>query len=194
MALKTKYSPLQHFSLENIYTAFGGLSPRNKIVALAVVGLVVILIIFLPLSLFSGKVSSLQKEIRSSQKGFDQVADKIAEYQRVQADIAALEQAFAGASGSLTSRVEGLARQAGLTVDQLREKAPQETDFFEVNSVEVKLSGVSLQQLVDFLLTLENEKTAPMRVRRIDIKPKNNNRQVLDVTCEVATFALKKET
>lgn len=194
MALKTKYSPLQHFSMENIYTSFSGLSPRNKIVALVIVVLAVILVLFLPLSLFSGKISSLKKDIRASQKGSDQVIDKMAEYQKVKEEIETLEQSFGGTGGSLTSRVEGLARQAGMNVDQLREKPPQETDFLEITSVEVKLSAVSLQQLVDFLSSIEGEKTSPMRVRRIDIKPKNNNRQLLDVTCEVATFILRKET
>ena len=193
MALKTKYSPLQNFSMTNLFTAVAGLSPRNKIVAVGVAGLLIVLILFLPLSLLSGKVGSLRKDIAASQKGYSQVVDKIAEYERIKADIAALENRFGQTAGSLTSRVENIAKQSNLTVDQLREKAPQETDYFEINSVEVKLSNVSLSQLMEFLYNLENEKTAPMRVKRIEIKPKTNNRQILDVSCDVATYILKKE-
>ena len=36
MALKLKYSPLQKMSLENLYTAYTNLSPRNRLVALGV--------------------------------------------------------------------------------------------------------------------------------------------------------------
>jgi hypothetical protein len=194
MALKTKYSPLQHFSVENLFAAFGGLSQRNKIVALATVGFLFFMILFLPISLFSGKVNSLRREVTTAQKAYSQVSDKVAEYQKARDEITALESQFgSGTAGSLTSRVEGLAKDQGITVDQMREKAPQETDYMEINSIEVKLSNISLSQLLDFIYNLENDKTSPMRVRRIEIKPKSGNRQQLDVSCDVATFVLKKE-
>lgn len=193
MALKTKYSPLQHFSLDNLFTAFGELSPRNKILSLGVVGLVAVLILFLPISLISRKVASLKKEIASSQKAYAQVVDKIADYERARAEISELEKRFGGGGGSLSTRVETVAKQSGITVDQVREKPPQETDFLEINGIEVKLSGVSISQLMEFLYNLEHDKTSPMSLRRIQVKPKFSNRQLLDVSCEVATVVLKKE-
>jgi len=193
MALKTRYSPLQHFSLDNFFTTIGELSPRNKVVAMAIAGAALVLTLFLPLSLVSGKVGSLKKEITSGQKGYKQVVDKIADYEAIRAEMTALEGKFGRPAGSLTSRIDGVARQAGLNVDQLKEKAPQETDFLEINSIEVKLSGVNLPQLMEFLYNVENDKASPMRVRRLQVKPKFANRQLLDVNLEVATFILKKE-
>jgi type II secretory pathway component PulM len=193
MALKTRYSPLQHFSVANLFGALGELSPRNKAMALGLAGLAVLLILLLPFSLVSGKIRSLKKEIASAQKGYAQVVEKIAAYEKIRTETAALEQKFSRPPGSLTSRVDAVARQAGLNVDQLKEKAPQETDYLEIDSIEVKLSGVGLQQLMEFLYHLENDRTSPMRVRRIQIKPKSANRQLLDVNLEVATFILKKE-
>jgi hypothetical protein len=193
MALKTRYSPLAKLSVDNVMTAFGELSPPRKLIALGAVVAVLALILFLPLSLLSGKVSSLKKDIAGAQKGAIQVADKIAEYRRVKAETDALEARFGRAGGSLTTRIENAAKQANLTVDQVKEKAPTETDYLEVNSLEVKLSNVGLTALLDLLYNLENDKTAPMRIRRIQVKPKNNNRQILDVSFEVATFAVKKE-
>ncbi|HSA58690.1 MAG TPA: hypothetical protein VLJ37_03295 [bacterium] len=193
MALKTRYSPLQHFSLDNVLTAFGELSPPKKFLALAAVAALLALILFLPLSLLSGKVSSLKKDITSAQKGATQVADKIAEYRRIKAEADALEGRFGRAGGSLTTRIESIAKQSDLTVDQVKEKAPTETDYLEINSLEVKLSNVGLTALLEFLYNLENDKSSPMRIRRIQIKPKGNNRQILDVSFEVATFAVKKE-
>lgn len=193
MALKTKYSPLQHFSLDNLFMAFAELSPPRKIVVLGGIVLVLVLILFLPISLISGKVSSLKKDIANAQKNYAQVEDKIAEYQRTKAAIDAIESRFGKPSGALTTRIENAAKQNGMNVDQVKEKAPQETDYLEINSLEVKLSNVALSQLMEFLFSLENDKTSPMRVRRIEIKPKNNNRQILDVSFEVATFSVKKE-
>lgn len=194
MALKTKYSPLQHFSMENVLTAFGDQPPRNKLFSVIIIAVIVALILFLPLSLFSGKVSSLHKEITNAQKSYGQVANKLSEYARVKGDLAELDRQFGRSAGPLTGRIDAMAKQAGLTVDQLTEKPAQETDYLEVNSVEMKLSNVSLSQLMEFLYNLENDQSAPMRIRRIQIKPKFNNRQAMDVSCEVATFSLKKET
>lgn len=193
MALKTKYSPLQNFSIDNLLTAFGELTPVRKLLALAAVAGLLILLLFLPLSLLSGKISSLKKDIAASQKGYVQVADKIAEYRKAKEASDAIENRFGKAGGSLTARIDGIAKQSGLTVDQVKEKAPSETDYLEINSLEVKLSNVSLPSLLDLLYNLENDKSSPMRIRKIQVKPSTKNRQILDVNFEVATFAVKKE-
>lgn len=193
MALKTRYSPLQHFTLDNVYTTFDELSPSNKIVALISVGVAILLVLFLPLSLLSGKVSSLKKEVTVAQKGAKQIEDRILDYQKARAQLDEVEAKLGRVSGSLTSRVDAIAKQAGLTVDQLREKPPQELDFMEINSIEVKLASVSLQQLIDFLQGIESDQASLMRVRKIEIKPKYANRQLLEASFELATFALKRE-
>lgn len=193
MAIKTKYSPLQHMSLDNLFTALGELSPRNKAIALGTTAVLLLLILFLPLSLLSGKVKTLKKEIQTAQKGYSQVVDRVTEYQRIQSEIEELEKRFGGSGGALTSRIEAIARESGIAVDQMREKPPQETDYLEITSIEVKLSNISISQLMEFLFNLENDRSSPMRLRRIQVKPKSNNRQLLDVSCEVATFVLRKE-
>ncbi|MBI3541585.1 MAG: hypothetical protein HY073_05565 [Deltaproteobacteria bacterium] len=194
MALKTRYSPLQHFTLNNVMTSFGELPPRNKVIALSIVGGVLLLLFLFPLSLLSGKVNSFKKEISVAQKDYSQILDKISAYQNVKGDIAAMEDRFGRSGGSLTSKIENMAKQNNLTVDQLKEKAPQETDYLEINSVEAKFSNISLSDLLTLLYGIENDTSMPMQVRRLQIKPRTSNRQVLDVTCEVASFVLKKES
>lgn len=193
MALKTRYSPLQHFSLDNLYNSFVDLPPRNRMIALAVGGLALLLILILPLSLASGKINSLRREITTAQKGYRDVMAKIQEYEKAKTGAASLESRLGGSLGSLTSKVEGLAKDNGLSVSQLKEKPSQETDFLEINSVEMRATGVAISQLVDFLTAVENDHSGVMRLRRIQVKPKYSNRQQLDVTCEIATFAVKKE-
>lgn len=192
MALKTKYSPLQHLSLENLYNSFSGLAPREKIIVLSGVGLLFLVVLFLPFSLASGKLRSMQREIAAAEQGYRDVQAKISEYQSAQGEIQALQKRF-GTGGSMSGRVEGAAKKVGLTVDQLKEKPPQDTDYLGINSVEVRLSGVTLQQFMEFVYEIENDASTLMRFRRIQIKPKFANRQLLDVSCEIATFQLKKE-
>ena len=194
MALKTRYSPLQHLSMDNLFTSFGDLPPKNKIIALSVAGLVMALVLFVPLSLFSSKLKTLKKDIQTIQKGQAQISDKITEYRSALDEVSVLERQFSGGGGSLTSRVDAIARDSGINLDQLKEKAAQETDYLEINSIELKLSNIELSQLMDFLFNLENQKGSLMRVRKIEIKPRRGNPQILDVpSLEVATFNLKKE-
>ncbi len=192
MALKTKDSPLQHLSLENFYNAFLGLDPREKIFVLVGIGVLTLLLLFLPFSLVSGKMRSMQREVAAMEGGYRDVVAKIQEYQAAQREIQEIERKFGG-GGSMSGKVEGAAKKAGLAVDQLKERAPQESDFFEVNAVDVKISGATLQQLIDFVHEIENDPASLMRFRRIQIKPRFANRQLLDLNCEIASFQLKRE-
>ena len=63
MALKTRYSLLQKFSVDKVFVAFSELPPMRRILVLAVVGSVILLILFLPLSLPSVKIES-QRQVR----------------------------------------------------------------------------------------------------------------------------------
>lgn len=193
MALKTRYSPLQHFTLNNLMTSFGELPPRNKLIALSIVGGILLLLFLFPLSLLSGKVSSFKKEISVAQKDYSQILDKIVAYQKAKSDIVAMEERFGRSGGSLTSKIENMAKQNNLAVDQLKEKAPQETDYLEINSVEAKFSNISLSDLLTLLYGIETDTSMPMQIRRLQIRPRSVNRQILDVTCEVASFVLKRE-
>lgn len=193
MALKTRYSPLQKLSVENVLTSFGELSSPRKLMALIIAGAAVGLILFLPISFFSGKVQSLRREVMSIQKSYGQVVTKIREYQSLKKETESLEQQFGTPVGSLATRLENIGKEVGVKIDQVKEKAPQETDFLGINSIEVRLSNVTLPQLITLLSALENDKESPMRIRRIDVKPRSNNRQMLTVTFEVATFTLRRE-
>ncbi|MBI2981742.1 MAG: type II secretion system protein M [Deltaproteobacteria bacterium] len=192
MALKMKDSPLQHFSVENLYLAFNGLNPREKWVVLGGMAALIVLLLFLPMSLVSGKLLSMQREIAEARKGFQEVQKKIDEYQTSQREIQMIERSL-GQAGSVTGRVEGAANKVGIPVKQLTEKPPQDTDFLEIRSVGLQLTGTSLKQLIDFLYEIEHDPDQMMRVRRIQAKPKYSNRQLLDVSCEIATFSMRKE-
>jgi len=192
VALKLKDSPLEHLSIENLYHAFSGLGPREKVIVLCGVGLVLLMLLFLPFSLASGKLHSMQRNAAGAQKGYREVLTKISDYRQAQREIQAIENKL-GRGGSITSRVEGIAREVGVSVKQLKEKPTQDTDFLVINSVEVRIVGATLGQVVEFLRKIEGDQRQLMRLRRIQLKPKYANRQLLDVSCEIATFSTKKE-
>ncbi len=193
MALKTKYSPLQKMSLENVFNAYQVLSPQNKLVATAIGGIAVLCLLLFPLTVISRQLSALKKDITTSQKSYRQVSAKVEELEQVKTDLEALEATFKKDNASLTSKIEGMARDAGLTVSQLKEKPAQETDFLEINTVEVKISQAALPELMDFFYKIEHAPNGLMRIRKLELKTQRASRQHLDVTFEVATLVLKKE-
>ncbi|MDO8461738.1 MAG: hypothetical protein Q7S98_02640 [Deltaproteobacteria bacterium] len=196
MALKTKYSLLSHFSVENLYNSFVALSPQNRLVAMGVGGFVVILLVLLPISIMSSKVGSLQREIGSSQDSVRQIAEKLEEYQKLKEAIDQMERSLGVGISSLPSAIETVASKNNLrsNLDSLRGKPNVDTDFLEGQAVELKLSRVSLTQLVDFLYSVENYPSGLMKITKIQIRPMYSNRALLDVSLEIANYTLKKGT
>jgi general secretion pathway protein M len=66
-------------------------------------------------------------------------------------------------------------------------------ELFRESSVEMRLEGITLQQLTRYLFDIEQ---APqlLRVRRMHIKPRPANPDLLDVTFQVSTFYLQERT
>ncbi len=193
MALKTRYSPLQQFSFANLFNAYADLSSRGRLVAMGVVIALLAISLGVPISLVTAKITGLKKEITTAQKGYLQVSEKIDAYKDVKGQLSVIEEKYGRPlGGSLSSRVENLAKQLELKVD-IREKPNQETEFLEINSVEVRLSQVGLSDIIQLIHDLEADKLTPMQIRRVQIKTKGANRQQMDASFDVATFTLKKE-
>ncbi len=193
MALKTKYSPLRKLSWDNLFNTFLAMNPKRQLGTAALVMGVLLFILFLPVFFISAKVSSLKKEVETGRKGYRQIVGKIAEYDKVRKEVSALDSMFGGAGGPVPTRLEVLSKRIGVNIGDIGREKLQETDFLDVRAYDVKVGGVTLAQLTELLFHIENDPGAPMRVRRLQIKPRRNGRQFLDVNFEVATFQVKKE-
>ena len=196
MGLKSKYSPLSKPSFENLYTTLVNLSQRDQMIALGVGGLLIILLFILPLSMVSGKVSSLKSGIQKSQAKYHDVLDKVQEYQAIQASTAALEKKIGRGVSAMTSTVESIVKRAKLqsNIEALKEKPTVPVDRFTEAPVELKLSNVTLKKLVELVYLIESYPTALLRIRSMQIQPKHANRAFLDVTMDVANISLREES
>ena len=194
MALKTRYSLLSKVSLENIYNSFIALSPQGRVVALSVGGFILVLLILLPTSLMSGKIASLQREISSSQDTLRQISDKLTEYQNLKTSIEDMERSFGVGVGSLATSIEGIATKSNVrsNMDSLRGKPAIDTEDLAGEAVELRLSKLTLSQLIDFLYNVEHNTNGFMKVTKIEVRPMYSNRGLLDVSCEIANYTLKK--
>jgi len=100
-----------------------------------------------------------------------------------------------GQEFAIFSFLEDLANKSGVKNNIMYMKPALSTvgELYRESSVEMRLEGIGLQQLIRYLYDIER---APqiLRVRRMHIKPRAANPDVLDVTFHVSTFYLQEKT
>jgi general secretion pathway protein M len=96
---------------------------------------------------------------------------------------------------AIFSRLEEVARQTGVQnkIQSMKPTISPPNDAYREESVEIKMEGVTLEQLIPYLHQVENSPQL-LKIKRLDIKPRNDNRQILTVTFRVSVFTLKDET
>lgn len=197
MALKSKYGSLKKISIDALYGTFMGLSPREQTMALVGAVVVLLLVIILPISLASGKISNMEKLLKESQDQMGEVAREIDSYNTTKSKLDGLQASFKkGGDAKLQSTVEEIANKVGMkdNIQSINEKGGgNPTELLDESSVEVRISKVDLQRLIEFFYNIENDPARVLRVTRMDIKPTFANRQLLDASFDVSTFKLAGE-
>jgi len=196
MPVKSKYAIFERFNVQTLYNTFLGLQPREQIIAIIVVGFVLLLVVVMPISLASGKISKLEKTLQTSKEQINDVVREIADYNREKSHLTSVETLLkAGFDTSISTTIENFASQSGIkeNVDSLKERPITPSDIFDEASVDVRMSKISLDQLVEFLYKIESERTRILRIKQLQIKPRFDNRKLLDVSFQVATYKLSDE-
>ena len=196
MPVKSKYAIFERFNVQTLYNTFLGLQPREQIIAIIVVGFVLLLVVVMPISLASGKISKLEKTLQTSKEQINDVVREIADYNREKSQLTSVETLLkAGFDTSISTTIENFASQSGIkeNVDSLKERPITPSDIFDEASVDVRMSKISLDQLVEFLYKIESERTRILRIKQLQIKPRFDNRKLLDVSFQVATYKLSAE-
>jgi general secretion pathway protein M len=100
-----------------------------------------------------------------------------------------------GQDFAIFSFLEDLANKTGIknNIKEMRPAVTTPGELFRESSVEMRLEGITLQQLTRYLYDIER---APqlLRVRRMHVKPRPANPDLLDVTFQVSTFYLQERT
>ena len=122
---------------------------------------------------------TLQREYQGQKR----VLDNINEQLRRQKDVA------------IFSRLEELAGDTGIRSKILYMKPTVSTpsEAYEEESVEIKMEGVTLEQLIRYLYQVENSPQF-LKIKRLYIKPRFDNRQLLTAIFRVSTFTPKEGT
>lgn len=192
MAKPSKYALKERLNLNELYQTFLGMGPREQILALVGVGVVLLLLVIIPFSCASSKLSKLEKQITNHEKNVGKVVSKINDYKTAEARLKKVEAKILPKSKvQLTTRLESLATQSGIggNIDSLKEKPGTPGEDFEEVIADVRMSKLSLSQVIEFLFGIENQKDLSLKVIRMKIKPRYDNRQLFDVNFEVSTLA-----
>jgi general secretion pathway protein M len=96
---------------------------------------------------------------------------------------------------AIFSRLEELAGQTGIRnkILHMKPMVSPPSEVYNEESVEIKMEGVTLEQLVRYLHQVENSPQL-LKIKKLEIKPRPDNRQILTATFRVSAFTLKEGT
>ena len=196
MAGSSKYSLKERLNVEELYNVFLGLDSRQQIIALVGTGIFLLLLIFIPISCASSKISKKEKNVLNHQKNMEDLQTKLREYQDLIGRQKAIEGSWSGKGKvAISTTLESLSAQSGIdkNIDSIKENpATASSDILDEQSASVRVSRVSLQQALDYLYKIETFPQAGFKVKKLQIKPRYDNRQLFDVSFDVSTYSLKE--
>jgi type II secretory pathway component PulM len=93
----------------------------------------------------------------------------------------------------IISRLTELADQVGVgsNISEMKPTLSTPSNAYNEESVEIKMAGVTLEQLVRYLYQIESSREL-VKVKRLFINPRRDNRQLLAATFRVSVFSLKE--
>lgn len=196
MALGSRYSFLERLNINSIYNVFLGLPPQQQTFAMIGAGLLLLFIILLPISLSSGKIGRMEKTLKRSNQDMGSIVFEIEDYDKAKSQLKTMEEGLeSGFDTALPTTLESLASNAGIqeNIDSIKERPVVSTELFDESVVEVRLSKVTLKQLIDFLYSIEYDKKKLLRVNELRMKTRFDDKQLFDVSFQVSTYRLQQQ-
>jgi general secretion pathway protein M len=138
--------------------------------------------------------ADLDRQIVTARRQLDDLRTMQQEYQRQKSVVDTINNQLKKQQNfAIFSRLEEFAGQTGIRNKILYMKPTVSTpsEVYNEESVEVKMEGVTLEQLVRYLHQVENSPQL-LKIKRLEIKPRFDNRQILTATFRVSAFTLKE--
>lgn len=169
------------------------LAPRERtIVAVGGVVVVASLLFLLVVDPLLARIDKLERQVVRQSKERGELSVLAAEYAAKQARVTKLEQRLPPADGqfSLLAFMEEAAASAQIRdrIVGMQPQQPATLQGYLETSVDLRLDGVQLPQLLALLVALEQ---APydVQVRHLQVKPKYDNPVNLDATLRIVSYA-----
>lgn len=137
------------------------------------------------------RLSVLDRQHAKKVRDYEELTQLEAQYGQLQAELAKLEERLAKSVGqfALLPFLEETAANTGIR-DQIVGMQPQPTvpmAGYQETSVEMRLDGMQLPQLLTLLAAVENA-PALVQVKRLQITPRYDTPHLLQVTMRIASY------
>ena len=171
------------------------LQPRERLFLGGGVALLVLFLFFkVAIDPLFKRSADLDRQIISARRQLAELRTMQQEYQRQKSVVDTINNQLKQQQNfSIFSRLEEFAGQTGIRNKILYMKPTVSTpsEVYNEESVEVKMEGVTLEQLVRYLHQVENSPQL-LKIKRLEVKPRFDNRQILTATFRVSAFTLKE--
>jgi general secretion pathway protein M len=173
------------------------LQPRERLfVGGAGAGLVLVLFFMLVIDPLFKHSAELDRQIVTARRQLTELRTMQQDYRRQKSVVDSINSQLKKQQNfAIFSRLEELAGQTGIRNNILYMKPTVSTpsEVYNEESVEIKMEGVTLEQLVRYLHQVENSPQL-LKIKRLETKPRFDNRQLLTATFRVSAFTLKEGT
>lgn len=174
---------------------FWNLQQRERILVicatLAVLGTLVFVLLIDPLlqrsALLDRQIVSATRQLADMQSLQRDYARQQSVVERINVQLQQQQKNFA-----MFSRLEELAGQTGIRdkILYMKPTVSPPNDIYNEESVEIKMEGVTLEQLIRYLHQIESSPQL-LKIKRLYLKPRLDNRQILSVIFRVSVFTMK---
>ncbi len=173
------------------------LQPRERLfVGGAGAALVLVLFFMLVIDPLFKRSAELDRQIVTARRQLTELRTMQQDYRRQKSVVDSINSQLKNQQNfAIFSRLEELAGQTGIRNNILYMKPTVSTpsEVYNEESVEIKMEGVTLAQLVRYLHQVENSPQL-LKIKRLETKPRFDNRQLLTATFRVSAFTLKEGT
>ena len=176
---------------------FRNLQSRERLFVIGAGAVLALFLIFkLTIDPMLKRSADLDRQIATARRQLDEVRTLQQAYQRQKSVVDSINSQLKNQPNfAIFSRLEELAGQTGIRSKIVHMKPTVSTpnEVYNEESVEVKVEGVTLEQLVQYLHQVENSPQL-LKIKRLEMKPRFDNRQILTATFRVSAFTLKGGT
>lgn len=171
------------------------MQPRERLfIGGAGAALLIFLLFKLAMDPMLKRSADLDRQIVTAQRQLSELRTMQEEYLRQKSVVDSINSQLKKQQNfAIFSRLEELAGQTGIRNKILHMKPTVSThsEMYNEESVEVKMEGVTLEQLVRYLHQVESSPQL-LKIKRLEVKPRIDNRQILTATFRVSAFTLKE--
>ena len=176
--------------LSQIAAAFERISGREQVMVLFMIVAVIGMILGFGGYFVSKDLNSKGKRIAAKMEKLNEIATLRGDYQRRLAEQKRLaDEVRRNKDTRILSYLEGLSQKANIELKNASERQGEATgsDQVKEEAAEVMIQNVSLDRLYEFLRQIE-EGNRLVKVRRLKIKTRFDNKEMLDASVTVGTF------